>query len=130
MIDTEPVNWVKNRRECTLEFIFKQILYKRFASDMAEANKGNRQKPFEISDVEEQSGRLIFRVQRNGSPRQQASVRLDDDGISIHPYMETNFAVTQKWCDKTAECILHIWDEPVEPWQLSRRALSSLFFGD
>ena len=130
MIDTESVNWVKNRRQCTLEFIFKQILYKRFASDMAEANKGNRQKPFEISDVEEQSGWLIFWVQRNGSPRQQASCRLEDDGILIRPYIETDFSVTQKWCDKTAECILHIGEDAVEPWQISRRALSSLFFGN
>ena len=129
MGDNEQINWVKNRRECTPEFIFKQLLYKQFTSDMAEANKGYRQKPFEISEVEEQSGWLIFWVQRRGSSRQQASARLDDDGILIRPYMEANFNVTQKWCDTTAECILHIGDEPVEPWQISRRALSTLFFG-
>ena len=131
MNEKESVNWVRNRHECSLDFIFGQLLLRQFETDATEANKISGTKRFSVhKEYDEGTASDFIYVRRDSSHRHQVMMVLDDKEIRVQPYKDSTFTVTQKWTDETAECILCVDGTRIEPWQISRRALSALFFGD
>ena len=127
MSDKESVNWVRRRHECSLDFVFGHLLYKQIEEDVREANELISTRRAQRFTVEK--NKSIY-VQRDRNTQYQVVVNLEDDAIRVSPYKDSAFFVTQRWDDETAESILCDDGTPVEPWQISRRALSALFFGD
>ena len=121
LIMGEPVNWVKNRQECTIHRIFKHSLWKQVEKDVGQAGEY-----FELIP-----GATEFLVKDKAHPLRSTSFQLMKDRIRVEPSDAEPFCVAHHWNDATATCSLRVEgeDADIELWQISQRALGKLFFG-
>ena len=123
-----PTNWVKARRDSTIPAIF-EALRERVKADVEEFNSS------EGADHRCVFGEIdsAFSVLLAGS----GSVRFQEnpDRITVSSESErsepavTVFSVKPRWDDEADTCHLMLGGSPLELWQISKKALSPLFFG-
>ena len=72
----------------------------------------------------------VYRKEEKYQRVQGVSARIDYDkhAIVVEPLGDDPFEVTSRVADDTGRRVLMIGDATYEPWQVSRRALRSLFF--
>ena len=122
-IMNEPVNWVKNRLECTIENKLWGPLLRQLRLDVKEVGGD-----FELVEGGEE---LVIRLKNKH--RKCTIFRLTGDKVHVTPYKGTPFIVFEHWYDNEAQCGLLLKSDEEEPldvelWQISQRALAGLFF--
>ena len=120
------MNWVKARAECTARSLF-QALRERVEADVGEFNNHDigRQCVF----VDESPRYFLVSLRSPG----QGVVKFRANGhcISVECADETrDFYVKIEWADDTDTCRLVVDGLPLELWQVTKRALSPLMFGE
>lgn len=126
----EAPHWVRARADCTPDFVFK-ALRELVWRDVAEANEIPPAKRF----------RRTFRAETiTGGPHPMFRVQRSPDDASIffhlrsteihvaHGNNELLFAVTPEWNAEESRCDLFVDGVQCELWQISKKALSDLFF--
>lgn len=147
LIMGEPVNWVKRRKECTLDQIFQGPLYSQLEKDIEEAGESVYSiEPYREVLVAGKRKEFAF---EGGPPKEFVVRRRDRDGLTVLFRLKEDridvlvgsgpsFSVSLDWQDETAECglLVRTMEEGVqdlgakaELWQISQRALTELFFG-
>lgn len=92
---------------------------------------------FELYEPEDSVNDGEFIVRRKSNRWSNTAFALKEGRIVVTPYVDGAFSVTHHWDPATATCFLRTQNEEgndneevnVEPWQISQRALSKLFFG-
>ena len=125
LVMNEPVNWVKNRRECTIESIFLEPLLQQIQRDVEEAGR----------DFELVEGSDSFVVRLKSNKRRCVTFKLMETEVCVYPYEGVPFIIFEHWYDNVAQCGLLLKSDEegpidIELWQISQRALVGLFFDD
>ncbi|MDE0372297.1 MAG: hypothetical protein OXI73_07120 [Rhodospirillales bacterium] len=119
------MNWVKARGSCTIRSTFK-ALRERVKADVDEFNRLEEADRGCIFAADER-GRDFFSVRStgNGAVRFQANHTC----IAVAGTAQDNgFSVTLRWDDESDTCHLLVDGQPLELWQISKRALTPLLF--
>ena len=138
MVENEndkPVDWVKARAECSLKAIFDNILFRQIEEDVAKANKllPMMGRHFVFEAARSHLGdypviEITRRYEESKTFLEIVRVVFDSKRIVIHPCQGDTFEVATKWNDEDITCDICIGDKPYKIWQISRKALSGLFF--
>jgi hypothetical protein len=129
MESTPMFDWVKLRAGCSLENAFR-LLADRVQFDVNSMNKVSPATTFTLTTEDE---RLFVAKTRdvNAGSSHGVVFKLLGEGIRadrvVPPIEEPLFLATSA-LTTAGECKLHIDGEPFELWQVSRKALDSLFF--
>ncbi len=131
----ERVHWVKVRAGCSLNVIFNYLIFEQIEADVAEANilLPEMGKDYEFKATKSHwnnyPGIEVTRTHKlYGNVFERVRLILDSKKIVIHPYNGDTFEVTTKWNDDDINCDICIEDKSYDLWQISRKALSGLFF--
>jgi hypothetical protein len=129
----EKFNWVKARSECSIARVFTS-LFQGIEDDIKEMNplrkevfSGYPTSPFDVHVSE--SGDY-FVVYREDNIHNQVKFKRNDDHIIVkHSQGETTITLT---LDDAGKCKLRLdgRDQALEQWQVRRRFLEPLFFGE
>lgn len=121
------MNWVKARATCTLRTVFK-TMHERVEADVAEFNEHGNGDVFKVVD---EAPDYFFVSLPGDHLRPPAAVKFQRTAQCIHVQSErtdVDFYVKLQWDDSTETCNLTVDGEPLELWQISKKALSRLFF--
>ena len=134
----ERVNWVAERSQCATSRLALISLAQIVEQDVKERNQTLQEegKAYRYHVLKNSSPLSQFRVVRGSdNPNDTAPSSLiatfeeEEDGIRVQPPRATTFHVTMFWCATDHACRYFIDDtEAVQLWEISRRALESLFF--
>lgn len=136
-MESGPFNWVKARAECNLDLSFEALRSvvqrdAQVANDTPSLTEGGTVR-FSFQ-AEGQGTHPMFAVHRlrEGSVFGQTRFTQHPQKITVDfgPASETSFGVTALWDDESYTCRLMMDGKPCEIWEVSRRALEWLFFGD
>lgn len=127
-------NWVANMASCTIQGAFDELI-KRVQYDLEQANlrpEVTRGRKFD-TEIRNRYSAKIYAFRENPSNRDSYEVlfyrnsktisfRKGEEGEEVH--------IFPRWCDEKEICEYFIGDSPFKIWQISKRALCELFFGE
>ena len=130
----EPVpksfDWVRARAECSLERLFR-LLAETVDSDVraVSAIKRPDQSVFEVIPALHKV--IVSRTKDTGGiPSVETVVfELVSNGIHVRRGKDTSVFTATPVLDARGDCRLEVSGESLELWQVSRKALEGLFFG-
>lgn len=126
----EDVDWITERMRCNGQGVL-YLLRERVELDVKRANKIREG----LLALDVNSGPGCFTVCRSRSFGQSHCVvfalRSHDGSVLVDGIgPDCPFTVTHEWDEATSTCKLIVEEKPVEPWQVSQRALTPLISPD
>ena len=137
MVDLGGVpRWVKGRADCNVALNFEALkdIVKRDVGDINSLPEENL-KGFKFEFQAAADGLFYFRVYRVHHDRHRYC---EPDFVTITKGVSSidfegngdfkDFQADPKWDEKNCACRMYVDNQPFELWELSQKALSSLFF--
>jgi hypothetical protein len=126
----ETFNWVKARHECSVVAVFERLKLGAGA-DVDERNRlgTSSERPLKEFQVRSANGDRFVVFQDTSPPRSVAFVLSGRQICVTSDSPPINFAGVVTLNDE-GECRLKVGDDELEEWQVLKRALETLFFGD
>ena len=139
-MSTSHPNWVSDRAKCNVDLAFRALVGI-IERDVAEANRLERSslkgRRFEITRGDK-GLEVACRPPPNSVGITEPTVTFEksSESIEVHcnggnpfnPDPTLEFEVVPTWDKDSATCEFHIDNQPYKAWQISQRALETLFF--
>jgi hypothetical protein len=128
-------NWVKARSECSIEHLF-MLLAEVVDTDVKTINERDmRSVRFEFKRLNESKFLVVKSMDYGTGMRGVDSVVFERTRAEIAVYTASYdgpkaFFTAKPSFDGAGSCRLEVSDQPLELWQVSRKALEDLFFGE
>ena len=135
----KPVNWVANRGGCTTASAL-DLIQSHIEMDVQEVNKLPLErhchyifkvlrdgKDVIVEGNPDEAHKSYFRTGTAG--KQVSFVGREDETINVYLGAREQFAIALSWDYEKGVCRLSIDNKHYELWQISQKALYSLFFG-
>jgi hypothetical protein len=127
----KTLDWVKARAECSLEHLF-MLLREVVDSDVKamQARKADHRRDFSLGDPN-QSKFVVSKAAEGEQPFRGVIFERASQGIRVMSATRTGFEemfVAKPSLDVAGSCRLEVGGQPLELWQVSRKALEDLFF--
>jgi hypothetical protein len=128
----QDLNWVEKRAACTIAEVFNQLC-DGIEKDVSDVNSIRKLCDRDLFRAEMNAGDTTMIVaQPKRIPRPRAFIGVDGD----HIFVRQDWNGGEQWSvtvglNDEGRCILRNEDQTeIEQWQLRKRALEGLFFGD
>ena len=130
--DTEPLNWVRRRGQCTIRGVFG-CLAEQVKRDLRERQSLPPPHPrtrYSFNDIGADKFSVVLEYGRDDrwNAERATDFRLSKDFICISTQHDDSFCVFPQWNHATATCELYVDNERYDLWQVSQKALYDLFF--
>ena len=130
----KTLNWVKARAECSIDHLFIVLSAVVEADTKAANERGRGSLSFAFSRLTDESLLVTRKYNAGGIIESEAIAfeRLRDGSIKVTQRTaakgSTDFFEAKPHVDINGDCKFEVRGAPLEPWQVSKRALERLFF--
>ena len=125
----EPPNWVKGYADCNLDMTFEALrqIVRRDVEQFNDLYARRQGRSFRV-DENTDGCAPFFRVKSDADMKTPPEVRFSLEHTSIRVNGGGHsFFVRPEWDGQRCRLMIN-YDHPAEPWQISQRALSRMFF--
>jgi hypothetical protein len=122
----KSVDWVRARAKCSLQAVFA-LLRESVDSDIKTFNEVQpADNPVVLNS---QRGKMIVARMGPTGIGENIVFELERSHITVRRGLEAVLFTAKPRLDDNGDCILDVNDQPLQLWQVSRKALEDFFFG-